>query len=94
MPTADGCIPVCRRDVQRNFRRAMELAGFKITSQIVLDELSHVMGDTKAAFGPEHDRLLPRSSPDMRSAGVPVTGGTVNVPRDWDYEVVREEIYN
>jgi len=45
----------CRWDVQEDFRWAIELAGWKIKSQVIWDRMLHGMGDVRAAFAPRHD---------------------------------------
>lgn len=45
----------CRWDVQEAFRFAIELAGFKVKSQVIWDRDRHGMGDTSAAWAPQHD---------------------------------------
>lgn len=48
----------CRWDVEQDFRRAMELAGFIVKSQIIWDKMYHGMGDTKAQWSPSHELIL------------------------------------
>lgn len=45
----------CRWDVQEDFRWAIELAGWKVKSQVIWDRMLHGMGDVRAAFAPRHD---------------------------------------
>lgn len=45
----------CRWDVQEDFRRAIEWAGYTVKSQVVWDREHHGMGDLKGAFAPQHD---------------------------------------
>ncbi len=45
----------CRWDVQEDFKRAIELAGFRLRSQVIWDRMCHGVGDLKAQFGPQHD---------------------------------------
>lgn len=45
----------CRWDVQEDFRWAIELAGWKMKSQVIWDRMLHGMGDVRAAFAPRHD---------------------------------------
>jgi DNA modification methylase len=52
---AGALLCFCRWDVQEAFRWGIELAGFRIKSQVVWDRRVHGMGDTKAAFAPRHD---------------------------------------
>lgn len=52
-----GLLCFCRWDVQEDFRRAVEWAGFRVRSQVVWDRVSHGMGDTRAMFSPRHDVL-------------------------------------
>lgn len=47
----------CRWDVANDFRWAIDLAGFKVRSQVIWDSRVHGMGDTKAAFAPRHDTI-------------------------------------
>lgn len=52
----DGCIVVFNRwDVQEEFRRSIEDAGFKVKAQIVWDRGVHGMGDLTGNFAPRHD---------------------------------------
>lgn len=53
-----ACLVFCRWDVQQDFKRAMELAGFKVKNQIVWDKCSHGMGDTKGSFAPAHELII------------------------------------
>lgn len=55
--TRDGgaLVCFCRWDVQEAFRFAIDLAGFRIRSQVVWDREIHGMGDTAGAFAPRHD---------------------------------------
>jgi DNA modification methylase len=55
--TRDGgaLVCFCRWDVQEAFKFAIELAGFRIRSQVVWDREVHGMGDTAGAFAPRHD---------------------------------------
>lgn len=50
-----GLVCFCRWDVQEDFRRAIDLAGFRVRSQIVWDREVHGMGNCKAQFAPQHD---------------------------------------
>jgi DNA modification methylase len=50
-----GMLCFCRWDVQEDFRRAIEIAGFQVKSQVIWDREVHGMGDLKASFGPQHD---------------------------------------
>lgn len=45
----------CRWDVAEAFKDAIELAGLRVTSQLVWDRLCHGSGDTAAQLGPRHD---------------------------------------
>jgi site-specific DNA-methyltransferase (adenine-specific) len=45
----------CRWDVQEDFRWAIELAGWKVKSQVIWDRMLHGMGDIRATFAPRHD---------------------------------------
>ena len=45
----------CRWDVQEAFRFAIEIAGFKVRSQVIWDREAHGAGDTKKTFAPQHD---------------------------------------
>jgi site-specific DNA-methyltransferase (adenine-specific) len=45
----------CRWDVQEAFRWAIELAGYRVRSQVIWDRGVAGMGDTKATFAPRHD---------------------------------------
>lgn len=45
----------CRWDVQEHFRWAIELAGYRMRSQIVWDKGVHGMGDTRSQFAPRHE---------------------------------------
>lgn len=40
---------------QETWRQAIELAGFKVRSQVIWNREAHGMGDLSAAFGPQHD---------------------------------------
>lgn len=54
-----GCALIfCRWDVAQDFRRAMELAGYRMRSQIIWDKMAHGMGDTRSQFGPMHELIL------------------------------------
>ena len=53
--TGGALVCFCRWDVQEAFRWAIEIAGFKVKSQVIWDRGVHGMGDTKSAFGPRHD---------------------------------------
>ena len=53
--TGGALVCFCRWDVQEAFRWAIEIAGFKVKSQVIWDREVHGMGDTKSAFGPRHD---------------------------------------
>lgn len=51
-----GCLLCfCRWDSQEDFRRSIELSGFKVKSQVIWDREHHGMGDLKASFSPRHD---------------------------------------
>ncbi len=50
-----GLICFCRWDVQEAFKFAIELAGFKVKSQVVWDRKMHGMGDCGSTFAPQHD---------------------------------------
>lgn len=53
---ADSClICFCRWDVQEDFKKAIEWAGFKIKSQIIWDREIHGLGDLNGQFAPRHD---------------------------------------
>lgn len=45
----------CRWDVQEAFRFAIEIAGFKVQSQVVWDRVIHGAGNTSSTFAPRHD---------------------------------------
>ena len=47
-----------RWDVQQTFIDAMQLAGFKVKSEVIWDKVYHGMGDTKAAFAPTHENIV------------------------------------
>lgn len=47
-----------RWDVQQTFIDAMQLAGFKVKSEVIWDKVHHGMGDTKAAFAPSHENII------------------------------------
>lgn len=47
-----------RWDVLEAWRSAIQYAGFTIRSCIVWDKVYHGMGNTKAAFAPQHELLL------------------------------------
>jgi DNA modification methylase len=48
-----GLLCFCRWDVQEAFRFAIEIAGFKIRSQVIWDREAHGAGDTKKTFAPQ-----------------------------------------
>lgn len=52
----DSCL-ICFTDWknQEAFKFAIELAGFKVKSQVVWDRMHHGMGDLKGSFAPMHD---------------------------------------
>lgn len=52
-PGAIACF--CRWDVQDEFYRAMDIAGFEVKSQVIWDREAHGMGDLGGAFAPQHD---------------------------------------
>ncbi len=45
----------CIGRTQEAFRSAIEIAGWKVRSQVVWDRVVHGMGDTKTMFAPRHD---------------------------------------
>ncbi len=45
----------CVQQVQEDFRRAIELAGLRVRSQVIWDREWHGVGDTAAMFAPQHD---------------------------------------
>ena len=45
----------CRWDVQDAFKFAIEIAGYKVRSQVIWDRVVHGAGDTKRTFAPRHD---------------------------------------
>lgn len=47
----------CRWDCSETWRTAIELAGFKVRSQIVWDRGLHGMGDLRTTWAPRHDLL-------------------------------------
>ena len=47
-----------RYDVEHDFRRAMEMAGFMVKGQIIWDKVVHGMGDLKGAFAPCHENVI------------------------------------
>lgn len=57
--TKDGGALVCfsRWDVDQDFKRSIELAGWTIKSQIIWDRKVHGMGDLKSSFAPQHDTI-------------------------------------
>jgi len=57
--TKDGGSLICfsRWDVDQDFKRSIELAGWTIKSQIIWDRQVHGMGDIKASFAPQHDTI-------------------------------------
>lgn len=48
----------CRWKEQADFKRALELAGFKVQSLIVWDKRNHGAGDTKRQFAPRHELIF------------------------------------
>lgn len=50
-----GLVCFCRWDVQEDFAKAIQWAGFSIKSQVIWDREAHGLGDLKAAFAPQHD---------------------------------------
>jgi DNA modification methylase len=55
---SSACLVFCRWDVLPDFKRAMELAGFRVKAQVVWDKESHGMGDCKGNFAPCHELIL------------------------------------
>lgn len=53
-----ACLVFCRWDVLPDFKRAMELAGFRVKAQVVWDKESHGMGDCEGNFAPCHELIL------------------------------------
>lgn len=55
--TKEGGVLICfcRWDVQEDFKRAIELAGFRLRSQVIWDRMLYGVGDLKAQFAPAHD---------------------------------------
>ena len=47
-----------RWDVEQTFIDAIELAGFRVKSEVIWDKVYHGMGDTKAAFAPAHENIV------------------------------------
>lgn len=47
-----------RWDVEQTFIDAIELAGFRVKSEVIWDKVYHGMGDTKAAFAPAHENMI------------------------------------
>jgi site-specific DNA-methyltransferase (adenine-specific) len=47
-----------RWDVEQTFIDAIELAGFRVESEVIWDKVYHGMGDTKAAFAPAHENIV------------------------------------
>jgi site-specific DNA-methyltransferase (adenine-specific) len=45
----------CAWTTQEDFRRAIELAGWKVRSQVIWDKAAFGLGDTKAQFAPNHE---------------------------------------
>ena len=45
-------------DVEQTFIDAIELAGFRVKSEVIWDKVYHGMGDTKAAFAPAHENIV------------------------------------
>lgn len=45
----------CQWKGQEDFKRAIELAGFQIRSQVIWDRMQHGMGHPGCTFGPRHD---------------------------------------
>lgn len=45
----------CQWKGQEDFKRAIELAGFKVMSHVIWDRMQHGMGHTGCTFGPRHD---------------------------------------
>jgi DNA modification methylase len=55
MKSIGGILCFCRWDVQEDFRRALDVAGFSIKSQVIWDRMIHGLGDLNAQFAPQHD---------------------------------------
>lgn len=47
-----------RWDVEQTFIDAIELAGFRVKSEVIWDKVYHGVGDTKAAFAPAHENIV------------------------------------
>ena len=63
-----GCMAVFTRwDVEDAFRRSLEIAGFRIKSQVIWDKQIHGMGDLKGAFAPVMKTLSSQQRANMRS---------------------------
>lgn len=58
--TKAGGALVCfyRWDVEKEFKEAIEAAGFTLKSQIIWDKVVHGMGDLNGAFAPRHENML------------------------------------
>lgn len=64
----------CRWDVQEAFKFAIEIAGYKIRSQVIWDRVVHGAGDTRKTFGPRHDVIWFATKGDFAfHAGRPVS---------------------
>lgn len=56
----EGGVILCftRYDTEKDFRWAMELAGFNVKAQIIWDKEIHGMGDLKGDFAPQHENII------------------------------------
>ena len=57
--TKDGgaLICFCRWDVEGEFKKEIEKAGFEVKSQIIWDKVIHGMGDLESSFAPQHENI-------------------------------------
>jgi site-specific DNA-methyltransferase (adenine-specific) len=57
--TKDGgaLLCFCRWDVEQEFKKAIESAGFSIKSQVIWDKSIHGMGDLESSFAPRHENI-------------------------------------
>ena len=47
-----------RFDVEQDFRRAMQIAGFTTKAQVIWDKVVHGMGDLRGDFAPCHENII------------------------------------
>lgn len=57
-PNGGALVCFTRWDVQQAFIDAMQIAGFRVKSELVWNKVHHGMGNTRAQFAPVHENIL------------------------------------